>query len=302
MLNQCELSASGDWQLEASLYGPLNALLHAYFPVKSEFMIKPQGVFRKKNEDPYDFGASRTSMGGEGYGGIQYIPDFIIVKGAEKTSTDKVIGIIEVKKHGEEEPSSIIQLQNYLISALRGSHKSNLDGVDEILGILVTGKETRVMKLSKDKKGLIERKDNSIKDEDREKVEMVRFDDKDKIPTGGEVFLQMLSHLAIKSGRHIIRSDVNKETATKSSSHPSAPSTNRRGDVTQRDRVTPTAAHVDTHAPPIGRTTSTNTEIRTSKAPTSESTRSTKDPVSTSGSQHVKQEKQDNKIKRGKPQ
>ena len=263
LLNQCNLSASGDWQLEASLYGPLNALLNEFFPVENNFMIKPQGVFRKpmdestgeaesrkkksdgidkekakktkeevdkepglqKTKDELDKGKGKqTSKGRSSYGGqggrIQYIPDFMIVKATKDTDKDKVVGIVEVKRHGGRGGPD--QLEGYLVSALKQSSHENLEGVDEIVGMIIVGQYTKIMKISTEKKTNLSLGDE-VTDDDKRLVENVTFGSEKWIKTGGPEFLSKLHELANKF-RYMNMSTSEKATSGRAGS-PSRAST-----------------------------------------------------------------------------
>ena len=167
-----------------------------------EGVDKEPGLQKTKDESDKGKG-KQTSKGRSSYGGqggkIQYIPDFMVVKATKDTDKDKVIGIVEVKRHGGRGGPD--QLKGYLVSALKQSSYENLEGVDEIVGLIIVGKYTRIMKIPTIKKTKLSLGDE-VTDDDKGLVENVLFESEKWIETGGDNFLFKLHELANKF-RHI---------------------------------------------------------------------------------------------------
>jgi hypothetical protein len=109
---------------EASLYGPINGLLSAYFPVTESFMVKPQPKIRPEYmphpADPFprsSLDSYHASVIPRAYGGRENPlkePDFVVVKATQARDNDRIILVIEVKPHGTAPEHGREQLQDYL--------------------------------------------------------------------------------------------------------------------------------------------------------------------------------------------
>ncbi|KAF8815506.1 hypothetical protein BYT27DRAFT_7128975 [Phlegmacium glaucopus] len=152
---------------EAAMYGPINSFLGCYYPVTVGFMVKPQGKIRPEHvTDIREEELARVSIdsyGGEvlsrdqrgGEKGV-LVPDFIVVKATSSLYMDRVLLIVEIKRHDESPLVAHEQLLAYM-EAFADKTKY-FDGgklFEQLYGMLVMGNQASLFTVKHNEEAVI---------------------------------------------------------------------------------------------------------------------------------------------------
>jgi hypothetical protein len=140
----------GAVRYEASLYGPLNAFLSAYFPPTQWFLVKPQPKIRPEylanpgetpmrlSVDSYGASVLPRSIGGAEY--PLKSPDFIVAKATEQVDGDRILLIVEAKPQDGSEEHAREQLSEYMETFAEKYHAGTGEPLTEVVrGLLIIG-------------------------------------------------------------------------------------------------------------------------------------------------------------------
>jgi|ERR1700691_4585346 hypothetical protein len=124
---------------EASYYGPVNALLTAYFPPVDGFLVKPQTRLR---QPPAPGGRTSTDSQGQQVGTFDNDgnPDFLVSIGSAQLHHDIPLLICELKKEEYSTTIAGAQMDRYVVWAKE--YQRQIAQHRDVWAVLVIGSES----------------------------------------------------------------------------------------------------------------------------------------------------------------
>jgi hypothetical protein len=139
-----------DLRYEASIYGPINALLGHVFPLGQRFMVKPQPKLRplvlaEPGKERVSIDSMNNPMEDRKLGREKvHEPDFIVVKAGAVYGGDEPLVLVEVKRNGTPSAYDWDQMLRYMHS-IKEKQKAT-----SFRGYFVVGEKTYIYKMHAD--------------------------------------------------------------------------------------------------------------------------------------------------------